>query len=49
MADFLGQVDPDTPETAPIRERVTEEAEQLHRLATGAQEWDRILDMKSMA
>ena len=49
VSDFLGQIDPDAPETAPIRERLTEEAEQLQRLATGAQERDRILAMKSMA
>ena len=36
-------------ETAPIRERLTEAAEQLQRLATGAQERDRMLAMKSMA
>ena len=49
VSDFLGQIDPAVPETAPIRERLTEEAEQLHRLATGAQERDRMLAMKSMA
>jgi Ca-activated chloride channel family protein len=49
VSDFLGQIDPNVPETAPIRERLTEEAEQLHRLATGAQERDRMLAMKSMA
>jgi len=48
-SDLLGQIDPDVPETPPIRERLTEEAEQLHRLATGTQERDRILAMKSMA
>jgi Ca-activated chloride channel homolog len=49
VSDFLGQIDPGVPETAPLRERLTEEAEQLQRLATGAQERDRILAMKSMA
>ena len=49
VSDFLGQIDPTVPDTAPIRERLTEEAEQLQRLATGAQERDRMLAMKSMA
>ncbi|MDP4805012.1 MAG: hypothetical protein NWR45_08675, partial [Candidatus Nanopelagicales bacterium] len=49
VADFLGQIDPTVPENAPIRERLTEEAEQLDRLAKGAQERDRHLAMKSMA
>ena len=49
VADFLGQIDPSVPENAPIRERLTEEAEQLDRLAKGAQERDRHLAMKSMA
>ena len=48
VADFLGQIDPTVPENAPIRERLTEEAEQLDRLAKGAQERDRHLAMKSM-
>ena len=49
VSDFLFGIDDSSPETAPIRERLTEEAEQLHRLATGAQERDRMLAMKSMA
>ena len=49
VSDFLVGIDPDAPETAPIRERLTEEAEQLDRLAKGAQERDRMLAMKSMA
>ena len=49
VSDFLGQIDADVPEATSIRERLTEEAEQLQRLATGAQERDRILAMKSMA
>ena len=49
VSDFLGQIDPDVPEAAPIRERLTEEAEQLDRLARGAQERDRMLATKSMA
>jgi Ca-activated chloride channel homolog len=49
VSDFLGRIDPAAPETAPIRERLTEEAEQLDRLAKGAQERDRMLAMKSMA
>jgi Ca-activated chloride channel family protein len=49
VSDFLVGIDDSSPETAPIRERLTEEAEQLHRLATGAQERDRMLAMKSMA
>ena len=34
-------------ETAPIRERLTEEAEQLQRLSTGAQQRDRMLAVKA--
>jgi hypothetical protein len=49
VSNFLGQIDADAPETTPIRERLTEEADQLHRLATGAQERDRILALESMA
>jgi Ca-activated chloride channel homolog len=49
VTDFLVGIDDSSPETAPIRERLTEEAEQLQRLATGAQERDRMLAMKSMA
>ena len=49
VSDFLVGIDDSSPETAPIRERLTEEAEQLQRLATGAQERDRMLAMKSMA
>lgn len=49
MSDFLRQIDPSVPETAPIRERLTEEAEQLQRLAKEAQERDRMRAMKSVA
>ena len=31
-ADFLGQIDPGVREAVPVRERLTEEVEQLHRL-----------------
>ena len=48
VSDFLAGIDASGPETAPIRERLTEEAQQLHRLAKGAQERDRYLAMKSM-
>ena len=49
VSDFLAGIDDSSPETAPIRERLIEEVEQLQRLATGAQERDRMLAMKSMA
>jgi Ca-activated chloride channel family protein len=49
VSDFAGQIDPTIPEMAPLRERLTEEAEQLQRLAKGARERDRGLAMKSMA
>ena len=48
LADFLVGIDDSLPEGSPIRERLTEEAEQLARLARGAQERDRYLAMKSM-
>lgn len=46
---MLGPIDPTTPETTPICEWLTEEAEQLHRLANGVQKRDQILAMKSRA
>lgn len=49
MSDFLVGIDDSSPETAPIREGLTQEAEPLQRLAKGAQERDRCLAMKSMA
>ena len=49
VSDFLGQIDPSSSESVPIRERLSEEAEQLPRLATGVQERDRFLAMKSLA
>lgn len=49
VSDFLAGIDDSSLETAPIRERLVEEVEQLQRLATGAQERDRMLAMKSMA
>lgn len=49
VSDFRFGIDDSSPETAPIRERLTEEAEQLQRLVTDDQERDRILAMKSMA
>jgi len=48
LSDFLVGIDDSLPEGSPIRERLTEEAEQLARLAKGAQERDRYLAMKSM-
>jgi Ca-activated chloride channel family protein len=48
VSDFLAGIDDSGPETAPIRERLTEEAQQLARLAKGARERDRYLAMKSM-
>ena len=49
MSDFLAGIDDSSPETAPIRERLAEEVDQLDKLALGAQEQDRYLTMKSMA
>jgi Ca-activated chloride channel family protein len=49
LSDFLVGIDDSLPEGSPIRERLTEEAQQLHRLAKGARERDRYLAMKSMA
>ena len=49
VSEFLDQISPAVPGAAPVRERLTEEAEQLQRLATGAQERERMLAMKSMA
>ena len=48
LSDFLVGIDDSLPEGSSIRERLTEEAEQLARLAKGAQERDRYLAMKSM-
>ena len=49
VSDFLVGIDDSSLKTEPIRDRLTEEAVQLQRLATGAQEHDRKLAMKSMA
>jgi len=48
VTDFLGQIDPDAPETAPIRERLAEEVEQLDKLALGAQEQEAHVTNKSL-
>ncbi len=49
IQEYSGRIDPIVPGTASIRERLTEEAEQLQRLAKGARERDRGLAKKSMA
>jgi hypothetical protein len=38
IQEYSGRIDPIVPGTASIRERLTEEAEQLQRLAKGARE-----------
>jgi len=48
VADFLSGIDESQPDAASIREPLTEEVEQLDRLAKGARERDRHLAMKSM-
>jgi hypothetical protein len=49
VSDFLVGIDDSIPEAVPIHDRLTGEAEQLHRLAAGAQERDRIPAVTSMA
>ena len=48
VSDFLAGIDDASPETAPIRERIAEEVEQLDKLALGAQEQEAHVTNKSL-
>ncbi len=48
VSDFLAGIDDSSPETAPIRERLAEEVEQLDKLALGAQEQEAHVTNKSL-
>jgi Ca-activated chloride channel family protein len=48
VSDFLAGIDDVSPDTAPIRERLAEEVEQLDKLALGAQEQEAHVTNKSL-